>query len=171
MHKNFRTQENHRFSVYRKFTKFSGKSQAALEFLMTYGWAILVVLVAIGALAYFGVLSPDKFLPSKCTLPAGIACTDFKVTTGATLITGTVDIVLRNGMGFDATSVEVGVEGCTAKDNTPSTIANGAQEQYTATGCTVTSGSKYSGDINVTYQNADTGLTHNVQGSITARGE
>ena len=34
------------------------KSQAAMEFLMTYGWAILVVLVAIGALAYFGVLSP-----------------------------------------------------------------------------------------------------------------
>jgi len=29
------------------------KSQAAMEFLMTYGWAILVVLVAIGALAYF----------------------------------------------------------------------------------------------------------------------
>ena len=36
------------------------KSQAAMEFLMTYGWAILVVLVAICALAYFGVLSPDK---------------------------------------------------------------------------------------------------------------
>lgn len=28
---------------------------AVMEFLMTYGWAILVVLVAIGALAYFGV--------------------------------------------------------------------------------------------------------------------
>lgn len=32
------------------------KSQAAMEFLMTYGWAILVVLAAIAALAYFGVL-------------------------------------------------------------------------------------------------------------------
>lgn len=29
------------------------KSQAAVEFLMEYGWAILVVLVAVGALAYF----------------------------------------------------------------------------------------------------------------------
>ena len=34
------------------------KGQAAMEFLMTYGWAILVVLVVIGALAYFGILSP-----------------------------------------------------------------------------------------------------------------
>ncbi len=29
------------------------KGQGAMEFLMTYGWAILVVLVAIGALFYF----------------------------------------------------------------------------------------------------------------------
>ena len=41
------------------------KGQAALEFLMTYGWAILVVLAAIAALAYFGVLSPDRFLPEN----------------------------------------------------------------------------------------------------------
>jgi hypothetical protein len=31
------------------------KAQEAMEFLMTYGWAILVVLVAIGAVAYFYV--------------------------------------------------------------------------------------------------------------------
>lgn len=36
------------------------KEQAGLEFLMTYGWAILVVLVTIAVLAYFGVLSPTK---------------------------------------------------------------------------------------------------------------
>jgi len=34
------------------------KGQVAFEFLMTYGWAIIVVLVVVGALAYFGVLSP-----------------------------------------------------------------------------------------------------------------
>jgi len=33
------------------------KGQAAIEFLVTYGWAILIVLIAIGALAYFGVLN------------------------------------------------------------------------------------------------------------------
>lgn len=39
------------------------KSQAVMEFLMTYGWAVLVILVAIGALTYFGVLSPERILP------------------------------------------------------------------------------------------------------------
>jgi len=66
-----------------RFGSSSGKkAQAAMEFLMTYGWAILVVLAAIGALAYFGVLSPDRFLPEKCTLPSGIACLDFRYLEG-----------------------------------------------------------------------------------------
>lgn len=63
------------------------KGQAAMEFLMTYGWAILVVLVAIGALAYFGVLSPAQFLPEKCTLSSGsgLFCDDFSISTTITL--------------------------------------------------------------------------------------
>lgn len=44
------------------------KSQAAMEFLVTYGWALLVVLIAIAALAYFGLLNPDRFLPDKATI-------------------------------------------------------------------------------------------------------
>jgi len=55
------------------------KAQEGVEFLMTYGWAILVVLACIGALAYFGVLNPERFMPEKCILPSGMACTDFVV--------------------------------------------------------------------------------------------
>ncbi|MFT4309756.1 MAG: hypothetical protein ACMXYL_04675 [Candidatus Woesearchaeota archaeon] len=33
------------------------KGQAAMEFLMTYGWAILIVVIAIAALAAFGVFN------------------------------------------------------------------------------------------------------------------
>lgn len=41
------------------------KGQAAMEFLLTYGWVLLFLLAAIGALAYFGVLNPSRFLPPK----------------------------------------------------------------------------------------------------------
>lgn len=41
------------------------KGQNAMEFLMTYGWAILVMLIAVGALAYFGVLGGD----CRCNQP------------------------------------------------------------------------------------------------------
>jgi hypothetical protein len=40
---------------------------SAMEFLMTYGWAILVVIAAIAALAYFGVIPPkdNSLLPGE----------------------------------------------------------------------------------------------------------
>ena len=44
--------------------KMNKKGQATMEFLITYGWAILVVLVAIVALVYFGVINPEKFNPN-----------------------------------------------------------------------------------------------------------
>jgi uncharacterized protein (UPF0333 family) len=42
------------------------KNQVATEFLMTYGWAILVVLVCIGALAYFGIFDSFGRSQFKC---------------------------------------------------------------------------------------------------------
>ncbi len=86
------------------------KAQAAMEFLMTYGWAILVVLVVIGALAYFGVLSPATLLPEKCTLPIQLNCNNHQVsgTPSATApadaaalntLDGKFTFVLQNGAG------------------------------------------------------------------------
>jgi uncharacterized protein (UPF0333 family) len=45
------------------------KGQEAMEFLMTYGWAILVVIAAIAALAYFGVIGggPNSTVCCKTT--------------------------------------------------------------------------------------------------------
>ena len=139
------------------------KSQAALEFIMTYGWAILVVLVAIGALAYFGVLSPDKFLPARCTLQAGLACTDHKVT--AT----TLDVVFRNSYGYDITVTDVKAQQCTAQTGLSNSVSNGATKQYTFV-C-VNSGSKYNGQVNISYTTpADYGsLNHSNQGQITTK--
>ena len=51
------------------------RGQAALEFLTTYGWAFLVILVMIGALAYFGVLDPERFVqghPHPPSLPDAV---------------------------------------------------------------------------------------------------
>ena len=50
------------------------KSQAALEFLTTYAWAFLIILIMVGALTYFGVLSPSKLLPDRCNFGSEISC-------------------------------------------------------------------------------------------------
>ena len=136
------------------------KGQAALEFIMTYGWAILVVLVAIGALAYFGVLSPDKFLPSKCTLQSGIACLDNKATATS------LSIVVKNSLGYDVTIDAVKAQQCTAQANL-GTLSNSGQATYTLV-C-VNAGSKYNGQVNVTYTNTDTAVQHTNQGQVTTK--
>jgi uncharacterized protein (UPF0333 family) len=71
------------------------KGQAAMEFLMTYGWAILVVLAAIGALAYFGVLSPEKLVPERTTFSAPFPSSEAAVVTSD----GTVQVALTNNYG------------------------------------------------------------------------
>ena len=141
------------------------KAQAALEFIMTYGWAILVVLVAIGALAYFGVLSPDRFLPDKCTLQAGIACVDHRATS-ASLTTR-----ITNSLGYDISAITVSAGSC-GTSNAPATLSNGQSGTYTIV-CSpaLSSGSKYNAQFNVSYTVTDTGISHLNAGQITTRVE
>jgi hypothetical protein len=74
------------------FTK-NKKSQAAMEFLMSYGWALLVVLLVIAALAYFGMLNPERFLPDKVNLGSGINVLS------STLDERYLTLVVSNGLG------------------------------------------------------------------------
>jgi len=136
------------------------RGQAALEFLMTYGWAILVVLAAIAALAYFGVLSPDRFLPEKCTMPSGLACLDFRATGSG------VDLILQNSFGFDMNTIVTTINGtgCNAAAAGPASLINGNQGTYTAI-CSPSQG-KFKGEIIVTYVNQGSGLSHSKTGEI-----
>ncbi len=52
---------------YEPESKQQAPDSKVMEFLMTYGWAILIVLIAIGALTYFGVFDPDKSAIEKTT--------------------------------------------------------------------------------------------------------
>ncbi|MEK6983058.1 MAG: hypothetical protein AABX33_00660 [Nanoarchaeota archaeon] len=140
----------------------SRKSQAALEFLMTYGWAILVVLVAIGALAYFGVLSPDRFLPSKCTLQSGIACIDHKATAAG------IQVIIQNSLGYDLTGVRVTT--VCGEDLIPATLNNGEKGTYTMMCASPLTGTKITSPLNVTYTGAEVGgIQHTNQGQITSK--
>ncbi len=40
-----------------------GKLQSAMEYLMTYGWAILIIAVVLGVLYYLGIFNPYYFAP------------------------------------------------------------------------------------------------------------
>jgi hypothetical protein len=145
------------------------KSQAALEFIMTYGWAILVVLVAIGALAYFGVLSPDRFLPAKCTLQSGLACLDHRVQAAAGAGgVGLVTVRIHNALGFDVENTIVRAGDC-GNSGTGVTMANGEARTFSITCNATLTGTRFNEQLNVTYRITETQIDHNNPGQLTAR--
>ncbi len=156
------------------------KGQAAMEFLMTYGWAILVVLIAIGALAYFGVLNPSRFLPESCTLIPGLGCDDFAITAA----TNQVQLIIRNGMGesVDIAGLYLDVNGDGAyADGTdcgsgnavidPAALADAQTATITFDDCpAITAGSSFKADVKGTYTKGTSSLVHQLSGSIAGRG-
>lgn len=75
--------------------KLYHKSQAALEFLTTYGWAFLVILIMIGTLAYFGILNPGKILPNRCNIGPEFDCIDYQISATG----NTFRLRLKNNVG------------------------------------------------------------------------
>ena len=67
-----------------KNLKRNKKAQAAMEFLTTYGWAILILIIIIVALANLGVFKGPQ-TPNSCTSSPPISCSDVSLSTGGVL--------------------------------------------------------------------------------------
>ena len=50
------------------------KGQSAVEYIMTYGWAILALMIVLAALVASGVLSPNYLVSEECSLGSNIPC-------------------------------------------------------------------------------------------------
>ena len=156
-------QANKISSSFLKAPRKQKSGQAAMEFLMTYGWSILVVLAAIAALAYFGVLSPEKLLPEKCVLQPGIICVSHKVEpTQATL-------VLSNGLGKTITINQITVGSCTGTFS--QTMLSDDQTTFVIGGSCSNGASreKFKGEITVAYAEKETNLSKTHFGSINTK--
>ena len=66
-----------------------------MEFLTTYAWAFIVILVTLGSLYYFGIFDFSRFVPQQCTFSPQFACTDFTITQN------TISAKLANTLGED----------------------------------------------------------------------
>ncbi|MBI2143863.1 hypothetical protein HYU17_01775 [Candidatus Woesearchaeota archaeon] len=176
-------------STVKRFGNYK-KGQAAMEFLMTYGWAILVVLVVIGALAYFGVLNPQQFLPTKCQLPVGLACTDYAIGLSASQ----TQLVLSNGLGTDikltslAISSDTALFQCNATGTTVAKVLTAGQDYKhifvtdaaarndlagaNYNGCyndpSLTKGVRIKGPLIIQYTNLRTQLDQTLSGTLIA---
>jgi len=80
------------------------KGQAALDFLMTYGWAIALVVIVAAALFALGVFDVSNFIGTKAAGFAGVTVSAWQMTTG-----GTLTMKLSNQVGQRVNITGVGV--------------------------------------------------------------
>ncbi|MDE1768424.1 MAG: hypothetical protein KGH64_03385 [Candidatus Micrarchaeota archaeon] len=151
------------------------KLQSALEYLTTYGWAILILALAVVAL--FEIFSP-KANP-VCIFPAGFACLNYYMAQNGMLV--------LNLLQSTQAPVQLTAVGC----NQPESLGNMAPPQqpgFTPTNMPIGSnytfqiqcysnGSSYSGQIGqaysgyivLNYTDEYTSLPQTVYGSVTAK--
>jgi len=78
-----RKRNAHKNNVARRFA--GTKAQSAMEYLMTYGWAILIIAVVLGALFQLGVFNSSSFLGTGCIAQPGFYCNNPVLSTSGVL--------------------------------------------------------------------------------------
>ena len=141
------------------------KAQSAMEYLMTYGWAILVVLIALGALFYLGVFNPKTV--NTCTATAPISCTDIRASgTSVEFSLGVTGASSATAPLASATAPALYVnevaKTCTAPvaPATPTALSSTAQTKVTYTCPAMAKNDKFRGSIAITYQLQGSTVTH-----------
>ena len=148
------------------------KGQAAMEFLMTYGWAILAAIVAIGVLAYFGVFSPGKLTGSSAIVNNPFYASSWLVNTSTVqleLTNNGGDVLIVNTLTVNGTGASTGTN-CATPSTFGATITNpGAITLFsnmTCSGDTLVAGNNFAGDIKIRYQKQGSALNQTVTGTI-----
>ncbi|MBW2990467.1 hypothetical protein KY348_02050 [Candidatus Woesearchaeota archaeon] len=141
------------------------KAQAAFEYLTTYGWAMLTALIAVGALAYFGFLSPSNLLPNKCDFGRQLECVEFRIVGQDAL----VGLWLRNNFGKDITITNVeGIEETVVTwEPDPFNISAGAKSELNITLSDYPLvGEKKEVNLVITFERTGSGNPHNISGMV-----
>jgi len=152
---------------------YSKKAQSAMEYLMTYGWAILIILIAIGALFYLGVFSPST--PNVCQFNSPFMCIGGDVLANEEGATGdTLKFTIGVQAGISTPTVTaINLGGEDIKDNCGTlTLTAGSETTITctapaepATDYYTSAGDKFSGTVDFSYEGS--AGPHTVSGTFS----
>ncbi|MEM3199330.1 MAG: hypothetical protein QXD11_01130 [Candidatus Micrarchaeaceae archaeon] len=132
------------------------KMQSAMEYLMTYGWAILIIAVVLGALFSLGVFSKSGLMGTSCVAQSGYLCSNPILTSSTDTFTATVGQVSTNtwtnavfclipqGATPTPSQMVANTNNCSA----PISLNSGQQQQITihlGSGSSIPIGTAYSG--------------------------
>lgn len=146
--------------------KYKRKGQAALEFLTTYGWAMMAIILAVGALYYFDIINPNKFIQTKCETGSQIECVE-----AVLYDDGSFDIRLRNN-----NPVDLAVKVDAVPDNKPHITLpekiipkNSIGEFSGGAGVTFTKNQKVDLALTVSFKRSTSGTYYTTKGAATLK--
>ena len=64
-----------------------------MEYLMTYAWTILAILIVLAVIIYLRIFEIGNRIPERCEFKIGLLCTNAKITDHSVALT------LKNGLG------------------------------------------------------------------------
>lgn len=147
------------------------KGQAAMEFLMTYGWAILAAIIAIGVLAYF-YFSPGDMGANAAVLNAPFYVEAWNAQADAA--NGVIGLGIKNN-GQDTltiSEVKVSVTGGTTCTTAaaPGAVASGATSDVSVVcDAALVAGDNFKGDIVVKYTRGASATVLTSTGSVSTK--
>ena len=124
------------------------KSQSALEYMMTYGWAILIIVVVAAVLYSMGIFNPSSSLSITITGFSGFSVQALCAPGGVLVMS------LGNELGqtVNVTGINSTIDGVSTSNN-ESLILNPSQSGnvFVLGGCANTSNSRYHSSVSVAY--------------------
>lgn len=142
------------------------KGQAALEFLMTYGWAILAAIVVIALLAIY--VRPGSLRPDVTLIEPPFTDAEAQVSAAGGL---SLSIPNNAGAAIEISNVAFSVtspsEAACPPDTTLTALTAGQRMTATSACTGLTAGDSFTTDVSITYIEADGVFNKTATGSIT----
>ena len=156
------------------------KAQSAIEYLTTYGWAIIIIAVVLAALFELGLFSPGSFTSTTCVFPAEFGCLSaILYSTNSTISLNIQQAIQSN---INVTSLACNNEGTIANMiapyNPPSNqVTIGIGGNYTfdvacynnGTLVSLVPGQVWKGYVLINYTELNTNFPHTVRGTVVAK--
>ena len=149
--------------------KMRKKGQAAMEFLMTYGWAILAAVIAIGVLAYFGVFTPGKYVTGSAIVNPPFYANAWNVQADTGGGSPGVVVELRNNGGEAYTIQSVTISNCGSDPTATGIDASGTAEITVPCTSALTAGDSFRGDITIVYRKSNSNVDLTSTGTIAEK--
>ena len=149
------------------------KAQSAIEYLTTYGWAILVIAIVLAVLYELGLFSPSTYVHTSCVFEADFGCLGSTFTENGIL---TINVEQSTEGPINVTSI-----GCNSEPSishmvafsTPYTIPIGGNQTFVVqcymnntTPYSGTIGDLYTGYVEMNYTDIQSGFPHTLTGEI-----